>query len=147
MAVEKSLWRKIVSNYSFETWIVSMIKLIGTKSKFCVSELEHVHDLYHDGPLLSEFTLPKSGNSYLHLWCDRDKDKNRWMIVRVSDGDILRMKYRITTLYDTIFKSCQDESVCFVDQDSKGNFDQGIIVLLKDVPEEYRPTVGIYLDK
>lgn len=44
-----------------------------------------VRDLiYYEGPLVSEFNCPATGETSLWIWCDRDNTHNRWHVTLQS---------------------------------------------------------------
>src|SRR5437016_5084392 len=91
-----------------------------------VRRLELVRDLIvHDGPLLSHLRHP-SGDHYLRYWVDCDSTVNRWMLLRVSETNILRLVNRIIPLDHVIPRRCLDDFVYFID--SNGSSDTRIII-------------------
>jgi hypothetical protein len=124
-----------------------MIELAGARLKrLPVDGLELVRHLeYFDGPLLSQFRHRRQGDNYLYYWCDCDEKANRWMVLRVSETNIIRLVNRFVPLDFVVPKACQDDFVYFVDRDDDG---AGAVrlVALDSIPEEYIPDQGAYLE-
>ena len=81
------------------------MKEIGgfTIPDFPISGLKHIKDLlYHEGPLLSQYSHP-SGDTYLFHWCDCDDLRNRWMVLRVNEA--IAMLQAMASLKRTTFYS------------------------------------------
>lgn len=110
-----------------------------------ISGLRKVRDLdAFDGPLLSHFRHP-SGDDYLYYWCDCDEAANRWMVLRVTESNILRLANRVVPLDYVIPAGARDDFVYFVDEDGSGRPAQVFLVLKKDLPREYTPESGARL--
>ena len=111
-----------------------------------IARLHKVCDLeYFDGPLLSQFRHDR-GDHYLYYWCDCDETANRWMVLRVSETGIIRLVNRFVPLDYLIPKSCQDDFVYFVDMDTSGVFLRFAICLIDQIPGNYLPGPGVYID-
>lgn len=109
-----------------------------------VSGLQHVSDLiYADGPLLSHYVHPK-GDSYLYYWCDCDDASHRWMLIRVSEFDVLQLAYRFIPLNLVIPQGNLDDYVYFVDVSE----DETSVLMCgtRNIPEDYKPAKGAYIE-
>jgi hypothetical protein len=107
-----------------------------------ISGLHKVRDLdAFDGPLLSHFRH-HSGDDYLYYWCDCDDSTNRWMVLRVTESNILRLVNRVVPLDFVIPSGAKDDFVYFIDQDSHGRAARVFLVLKENVPPEYTPQGG-----
>lgn len=116
-----------------------MRTLKGTQfGKLPVTGLKWVSDLqYFDGPLVSYFRHERTDDSYIKYWVDCDSDVNRWMWVRVTENDILRLSNKVETLDRVIPHKCQDDFVYFVDTGPKT--ESIVLIYIKDIPQEYTP--------
>jgi len=109
--------------------------------------LERVRDLESfDGPLLTHFRHRRQGDNYLYYWCDCDEKANRWMILRVSETNIIRLMNRFVPLDFVVPKACQDDFVYFADMDASGQLANVTLTRLDSIPLEYVPSHGAYLD-
>jgi hypothetical protein len=109
--------------------------------------LERVRDLeYYDGPLLSHFRHRRQGDHFLYYWCDCDQTSNRWMLLRVSETNIIRLVTKFVPLDYVIPKSCQDDFVYFTDINHQGVTAQVVLSQLDNIPNDYFPAQGAYLD-
>lgn len=124
-----------------------MIAIQGAAlSFFPLADIEKVRDLdYFDGPLLSHFRH-RRGDHYLYYWCDCDERANRWMTIRVSETNIIRLMNRFVPLDYVIPGECQDDFVYLVDLDAAGRATRTTLTLLDQIPEGYAPRKGAYLD-
>lgn len=124
-----------------------MIPLQGAILNFFpLADLQKVRDLdYFDGPLLSHFRH-RRGDHYLYYWCDCDEQANRWMMIRVSETNIIRLMNRFVPLDYVIPGQCQDDFVYFVDLDASGRSMGTTITPLALIPASYTPLRGAYLD-
>jgi hypothetical protein len=125
-----------------------MIELTGQKlPTLPVLGLKKVRDLeYFDGPLLSHFAH-EHGDHYLYYWCDSDERVNRWMMLRVNETNIIRLVNRYLPLDQVIPGACQDDFVYFLDLDAQGKVIAVFLTPGNQVPEEYTPEPGAYLDR
>jgi hypothetical protein len=113
---------------------------------FPIAGLLKIRDLeYYDGPLLSQFKHDR-GDHYLYYWCDCDQTANRWMVLRVSETSIIRLLNRFTPLDYIIPQSCQDDFVYFIDLDELGSLLGSALCLIDQIPVDYQPRPGVYLD-
>jgi hypothetical protein len=112
-----------------------------------LSGLKRVRDLlYFDGPLLTEY-VSSSGDNYLFYWCDCDESVNRWMVLRVSEANVLRLVNRFVPLDFVIPAGSKDEFVYLIDNSYSGNRTSSVkLVSLTDIPESYKPERGAYLE-
>lgn len=111
-----------------------------------VSGLEHQKDLvYFEGPFLRQYIHP-NGDHYLYYWCDCEDDVNRWMLLRVKEANILRLTGRVLPMDCIIPKGCQDDYVYFVDMRSTGAVSNVTLCRVADVPDDYCPAPGEYLE-
>ena len=109
--------------------------------------LERVNDLdQFDGPLLTHFRHRRQGDHYLYYWCDCDDKANRWMVLRVSETNIIRLMNRFVPLDFVVPKGCQDDFVYFVDIDGDGTPAVVTLLRLDAIPDDYVPAQGAYLD-
>lgn len=114
---------------------------------FPLADLEKVRDLdYFDGPLLSHFRHRRGGGHYLYYWCDCDEQSNRWMMIRVSETNVIRLVNRFVPLDYVIPRECQDDFVYFVDLDAAGRAMRTTLTLVSQIPGAYTPSKGAYLD-
>jgi hypothetical protein len=118
----------------------------GTKlPSLPVSGLKRVRDLvYFDGPLLTQFEHP-NGDDYLYYWCDCDSSANRWMVLRVSEANILRLIGRFVPLDFVITKGCMDDFVYLTDIALDGTPVSTMLVRIEQIPLGYQPEDGAYL--
>ena len=110
-----------------------------------ISGLQRLRDLeYFEGPLLTHFVHPH-GDHFLYSWVDCDDNSNRWMVIRVSETNILRLMHRTVPLDFVIPRQCQDDFAYFVDLDESGKSIGSSMCALTEVPDEYLPHSGSYL--
>lgn len=112
-----------------------------------VSGLTRVRDLAHfAGPLITEYAHPL-GDRYLFYWCDCDESADRWMVLRVSESNILRLEHKIFTLDQVIPDAGQDDFVYFVDEDKALDLAAcpASLTLKASIPDDYRPAKGAFL--
>ncbi|HVA51350.1 MAG TPA: hypothetical protein VNH11_33725 [Pirellulales bacterium] len=110
-----------------------------------ISGLHKVRDLdAFDGPLLSHFRHP-SGDDYLYYWCDCNDSANRWMVLRVTERNILRLANRVVPLDYVIPTGAKDDFVYFVDLDGNGRAARVLLVIKENVPADYTPQGGARL--
>lgn len=111
-----------------------------------ITGLIHVRDLvYFDGPLLSQYAHP-NGDQFLQCWCDCDDLANRWMLFRVNHASILRLVNRFVPMAYEIPAGCRDDFVYIVDVANLRAVTKITILSVADVPEDYRPAPGEYLE-
>jgi hypothetical protein len=124
-----------------------MLELPGIDFKSLpIRGLQKVRDLDDfDGPLLIHFRH-RRGDNYIYYWCDCDAGFNRWMVLRISETNILRLVNRIVPLDFVIPKQCQDDFAYFIDIDAAGRTSRCTLIAISDVPAEYVPDAGAYLD-
>jgi hypothetical protein len=125
-----------------------MIPLNGEQLKSLpVGRLEHVRELVaFDGPLLTQLRHP-SGEQYLQYWCDCDESVERWMILRISEANILRLMNGFIPLDMIIPNECRDDFVYFVDSPKASGPDKVFLVPKEGVPFDYRPATGAFLEE
>ena len=123
-----------------------MLKLNGIiLPKLPISGLKWVSDLeYFDGPLVSHYRHDATDDAYLQYWVDCEKDVNRWMWVRVTENDVIRLSFRDESLDQVIPVRCQDDFVYFLDKGPNGTTTVVLIAVSK-IPEEYTPDTGALL--
>lgn len=121
-----------------------MQQLDGARMEFLpISNLERVRDLaWFDGPVISHLKHPK-GDHYLYLWSDCSDEATRWMLVRVSETNILRLIDKAVPLDYVIPHECLDDFVYFVDA---GDESAVSLVALEQIPKSYFPKRGVYLE-
>lgn len=124
-----------------------MIPLTGQSlPSLPISGLTKVRDLeYFDGPLLSHFKR-EQGDHFLYYWCDCGENSQRWMVLRVAETSIIRLANRFLPLDQVIPGAAQDDFVYFVDAISGGQTNQVSLVFKADIPEEYLPKPGSYIE-
>ena len=125
-----------------------MLKIKGTElNALPIVDLEWVQDLENfDGPLLSLFKHRRQGDSYLYYWCDCNKEVNRWMVLRVSETNIIRLINRLIPLDQVIPKGCQDDFVYFVDLDGDSKEKKVYLQGVDAIPAKYIPVQGAFLN-
>lgn len=112
-----------------------------------ISGLERIRDLERfDGPLLTHFRHRRRGDNYLYYWCDCDDVTNRWMILRVSETNIIRLANRFVPLDFVVPNACQDDFVYFEDIGRDGRPTSVTLTQLECIPSDYVPVQGAYLD-
>lgn len=113
-----------------------------------VSGLTRLRDLlWLDGPLLTEYVHPQ-GDHYLYCWSDCDDDTTRWMVLRVSESNLLRLAHGMLPLDMIVPGACQDDFVYFVDVKSgKKKILEVKLSKVSDIPAEYLPQKGVFLDE
>ena len=110
-----------------------------------ISGLQRVRDLESfDGPLLTHFVHPH-GDHFLYSWVDCDQAANRWMVIRVSEANILRLVHRVVPLNFVIPSQCQDDFVYFIDLDASAKPVSTSMCALAAIPADYLPQSGSYL--
>lgn len=115
-------------------------------AKSPIKKLTHVRDLvYFDGPLLSVYTNAKN-EPFLRYWCDCDEHQNRWMILRVSSEDIQKLTLRQLALDDVIPAAVKDDYVLFEDVGDEISSATVRLVLLDDIPDDYKPRERSFLE-
>ena len=122
-----------------------MLRLSGERlGCLPIPSLKWVEDLeYCDGPLVSHFTNGRGGD-FLRYWVDVEDNITRWMIVRVSENDIIRLANRVESLDMVLPVKCQDDFVYFVDSNNSG--DQVVrLVYLGKIPDAYTPDKESFL--
>jgi hypothetical protein len=95
-----------------------------------------------DGPLLAEFQSD-AGDTFLYYWCDRDKNINRWLVVRTPTQDLTRYLVRDTTARDLILH-CRDGFVYLVDADKAYTPRDVFFIAVDSLPIIYIPTERSY---
>lgn len=111
-----------------------------------LSGLQHIRDLiYYDGPVLSQYASPQ-GDCYLVYWCDCDDTSNRWMVLRVGEGDVVRLINRVVPLDYIIPKGSKDSFVYFVDVRGNLSIAQAYMTKVERIHDDYTPKLGAYLD-
>jgi uncharacterized protein DUF6575 len=111
-----------------------------------ISGLERVRDIeYFDGPLLTHFKHHR-GDHFLYYWCDRDSQFHRWMLLRVSETNIIRLVNRFVPLDYVVPNGCLDDFVYFVDVDAQCRHSNVTLLQTEKIPAEYVPEKGAYLD-
>ena len=83
--------------------------------------------------------------AYLYYWCDSDENFNRWMLLRVSETDLIRLVNRLIPIDPVIPKGCQDDFVYIVDMDNDCKQRAIKIISINAVPEMYSPVQGTFL--
>jgi hypothetical protein len=105
--------------------------------------LRTVVDLeYHDGPLLS-LLVNTRGDHFLYSWADTDGEVNRWLLFRVSDGQVIRYLTGEAALRDLILNPA-DDYVIVVDVDGAGVRTNVRQVTPADLPGDYLPEPGAF---
>jgi hypothetical protein len=104
-----------------------------------ITGLQHVQHLdEHDGaPLISHYRHPR-GSHYLYYWCDCDQSKTRWMLIRVSETDILRLVNQVVPLDHVVPRNALDEFVYFIDLGERGSSSVNMVAV-SEIPEVYKP--------
>jgi hypothetical protein len=125
-----------------------MLEIAGARLQgLPIIGLELVRHLdYFDGPLLSHFRHRRQGDNYLYYWCECDETANRWMVLRVSETNIIRLVNRFVPLDFVVPKACQDDYVYFVDVDANGSTEAVLLAHLSSIPSDYVPAHGAYLE-
>lgn len=115
-----------------------------TLPRLPVTGLRRVRDLlYVDGPLLSQYVHP-NGDHFLYHWCESDGKSHRWLLLRVDESSILRMRYRFVPMHHVIPRTCQDDFAYLIDVQPNG--EQVVRLLPVDaIPEQYLPQRGVFL--
>jgi hypothetical protein len=103
--------------------------------------------MWLDGPLLSEYVHPH-GDRFLYCWSDCNAKATRWMVMRVAEQTILRLANGMLPLDFVITRACQDDFVYFIDVLAGTRKDTEIwLSRVEDVPPEYLPQKGVFLDE
>ncbi len=126
-----------------------MLAIKGSQLRsFPVLGLKRVRDLmWLDGPLLCEYVHPR-GDRYLYCWSDCDEFYTRWMVLRVQQQSLLRLASGKVPLDHIIVRACQDDFVYFIDIKA-GKKKEAVTYVsnVADVPLEYLPKKGVFLDE
>ena len=94
--------------------------------------------LYHEGPLLSHFINEDNPDEhYLYKWTDCDDTCNRWLIFRVSVGNLKSFFEKKTNLLQLIH---QNPFVYFIDLDNDLNPSNVVICPTNQIPTDYLPS-------
>ena len=100
--------------------------------------LEFVRDLVDlDGPLVSEFKSDAE-ETFLYVWCDREKTINRWLVVRTARQQLFEYLVGRISLV-RIIRGCKDGAVHVVDLNRDAHQSGIWYVSLPDLPQEYLP--------
>ena len=120
-----------------------MKPIVGLDIDFDFGKLFKISDLiYFDGPLLSHYTSEK-GDNYLYYWVDVDDICNRWLIIRTDIFSIQRYLDKKIPLH-SIISDPNDGFVYAVDIDSNAVYHNVKAVKIKDLPENYLPSLDSY---
>ena len=101
--------------------------------------------IYHEGPLLSHFVDKNNlSDNYLYRWVDFNDDSHRWLIFRLSDGDLSAFFKRQSSLRQLISKN---SFVYLLDLDAQLNKIQILLVSSNDLPDAYLPQINSFFDE
>ena len=115
-----------------------MKEIKGINFDFPFDNIIKVADLiYYDGPLLSHY-INNKGDNYLFYWVDVDNKFNRWLFFRTDLYTLQKYIQKQISLYEIVSNS-NDGFVYFVDIDNKINYFNCMIVLSKNIEEQYLP--------
>jgi len=93
--------------------------------------------LYHEGPLLSHFVDEDNpSNQYFYKWSDHDHVAHRWMIFKVTEGDLRDFFQHKNTLLDIIRHNA---FVYFIDLEPNLVPRQVMLVATDSIPLKYLP--------
>ena len=123
-----------------------MKKIKGTLIKHLGFEPVKQGDfIYHEGPLLSHFVDKNNpSDNYLYRWVDFNDDSHRWLISRLSDGDLSAFFKRQSSLRQLISKN---SFVYLLDLDAQLNKIQILLVSSNDLPDAYLPQINSFFDE
>jgi len=105
----------------------------------------HERDLLaYDGPLVSLFRTP-AGEPILYVWVDVDESANRWLVLRVSERNLIRYTEGRRSLRDLVMNPAE-RSLCVVDRDRSFSISAQSIARPQNLPQEYVPAEDSFLE-
>ncbi len=122
-----------------------MNTLNGFILPFDFKRMKKMTDLiYEGGPILSLYV--SDGDYYLYCWTDCDEGFNRWMIFRVTYGQLRGYVDGKISLLKVLMDN-PDGFVRFADYDGKGIFPaQTVAISVMNIPADYLPENDSFFD-
>jgi hypothetical protein len=99
---------------------------------------ERVIECY-EGPLLSTFKSPRSGEFFVQTWCDADSTLNRWILFRSTDRDLTSYLKRRISLRE-LMMTAKDGLVWLLDTAQDQTRVRASISRLERLPASYLPS-------
>ena len=122
-----------------------MRKIEGFDIQYDFSTFKRIADLiYFEGPLLSHYVSNK-GDDYLFYWVDSDDADNRWLVLRVSLGNLQKYVGKELSLRQLI-ENPNDGYLYTVDVDDNLHYHNVKLIQPSVLPEEYLPAADSYYE-